>query len=213
MKTVGQLLKSAREQQAFSLGEVEKATKIRVKYLEALENDQYASLPSGTYARGFIKNYALFLRLPVETLLAVFRRDFTEDERGHIVPRSIVNPVVNQKMMWTPRATMISLMVVILTVFVGFIVFQYQSLIRPKLEVVVPVENEIVLGPTVTVSGITDPAAVVAINNQLVIVKPDGSFTGQLDLSEGRAEIVVEATNSRGYKTLAKRVVEVRKEK
>lgn len=212
MKTVGQLLKSAREKKSFSYQEVEKQTKIRAKYLEALESDQYDQLPSGTYAKGFIKNYGEFLNLPTKTLLAVFRRDFTENKQGQIIPRSMTNPLSDKKLIWTPQATMISGIVAVVVIFLGFLIFQYQSLFEPKLEVTVPIENEILLGPTVTVAGIADPSSVVSVNDQLVVVESNGEFDTTLEFEPGRHTIVIETTNTRGYQNQIIRNIEVRED-
>jgi hypothetical protein len=212
MKTVGQLLKSAREKQAYQLLDIEKATKIRTKYLEALERDEYSKLPSGTYAKGFIKNYAQFLNLPVDTLLAVFRRDFTENERGQIIPRSMVRPLANRLFLWTPQSTLVSVIALVVVIFLGFIFYQYQGFLRPRLEVNVPSEGEILLGPMITVSGSADPSAVVSVNQQLVIVNPDGTFSADLVVPSGKANITVEATNTRGNTSTITRTVEIRKE-
>ncbi len=191
MKTVGQLLKSAREKQAYQLHDIEKATKIRTKYLDALENDQYAKLPSGTYAKGFIKNYPQFLNLPLDTLLAVFRRDFTEDERGQMIPRSMTRPLANRLFLWTPQATLISVISLVVAVFLGFIFYQYQGFLQPRLQVTVPSEGEILLGPLITISGSADPSSVVSVNKQLVIINPDGNFTTNLNVSTGKTTITI----------------------
>lgn len=212
MKTVGQLLKSARQKQSYQLHDIEKATKIRTKYLDALENDEYAKLPSGTYAKGFIKNYAQFLNLPVDTLLAVFRRDFTEDERGHVIPRSMVRPLANRLFLWTPQATLVSVITLIIIIFLGFIFYQYQGFLQPRLEVTIPADGEILLGPLITVAGSADPSSVVSVNNQLAIVNPDGSFTANLSVSTGPTTVTIEATNTRGHTTTISRTVEIRKE-
>jgi cytoskeletal protein RodZ len=78
---VGDVLREAREAQGRTLDDVEKATRIRAKYLEALEAGDFAALPSQTQARGFLRNYAQFLGLEPEPLLAqyhnaVHRRSF-----------------------------------------------------------------------------------------------------------------------------------------
>ena len=67
---IGDLLREAREARGHSLEDVEKATRIRVKYLEALESGDFGVLPSATQARGFLRNYAQFLGLDAEAVLA-----------------------------------------------------------------------------------------------------------------------------------------------
>ncbi|KKQ08609.1 MAG: Transcriptional regulator, XRE family [Candidatus Daviesbacteria bacterium GW2011_GWB1_36_5] len=68
MRTVGQILKETREAKFYTLEEVEKATKIRVELLEALEEDNFSKLPPETFIQGFIKNYGKFLGLDANKL-------------------------------------------------------------------------------------------------------------------------------------------------
>jgi cytoskeleton protein RodZ len=65
---IGRILEQKRKAQGLSLEEVEQATKIRKRYLEALEREDYAVLPDGVYARGFLKTYANYLGLDGEAL-------------------------------------------------------------------------------------------------------------------------------------------------
>jgi cytoskeleton protein RodZ len=69
---IGKALKEAREMQNISLEQVEEETKIRRKYLQALENEQYDILPGQVYAKAFLKSYAKFLNLNVEEVMAAY---------------------------------------------------------------------------------------------------------------------------------------------
>jgi hypothetical protein len=60
---IGHLLREAREKKGLPLEEAEKVTRIRAKFLAALEEDDYAALSSAAQARGFLNNYAEFLGL------------------------------------------------------------------------------------------------------------------------------------------------------
>ena len=73
-QSLGQWLHQAREAQGHSLAEVEEATRIRRRFLEALEAGQWNDLPSEIVGRGFLRNYALFLGLDPEEALARLRR-------------------------------------------------------------------------------------------------------------------------------------------
>ncbi len=72
LQSLGEMLRQARETQALSLQEVEAQTRIRVKFLQALEDGDLGVLPSATHTRGFLRNYAQFLRLDVEDIVARF---------------------------------------------------------------------------------------------------------------------------------------------
>ena len=59
--TIGQKLRQARTERGVELSEVERATKIRAKFLEAMEGDRWEDLPAPVYARGFLDIYARYL--------------------------------------------------------------------------------------------------------------------------------------------------------
>ena len=69
LQTLGALLRERREQRSFSLADVEKGTRIRQKYLAAIEADEWHLLPGEVVGRGFLRNYANFLRLDADSLL------------------------------------------------------------------------------------------------------------------------------------------------
>ena len=69
MQEIGKTLREARERLGLTLGEVERATRIRAHHLVALEAGDLEALPSPVQARGFLKNYAEFLGLDVDAIL------------------------------------------------------------------------------------------------------------------------------------------------
>ncbi|MEL7564295.1 MAG: RodZ domain-containing protein [Dehalobacterium sp.] len=69
MGQIGDELRLYRESKGISLREVEEATKIRMKYLIALEADDYDALPGKVYVIGFLRTYARFLGMNAEELV------------------------------------------------------------------------------------------------------------------------------------------------
>jgi cytoskeletal protein RodZ len=69
MSELGRLLAEARSAKELTLADVETATRIRQKYLQALENGEYARLPRGATARGLLRVYAGYLGLDVTDML------------------------------------------------------------------------------------------------------------------------------------------------
>jgi len=63
MFEIGNSLREARMRQGLDYPQVELATKIRAKYIRALEDEEFAILPSDTYIKGFMRSYAEFLGL------------------------------------------------------------------------------------------------------------------------------------------------------
>jgi cytoskeletal protein RodZ len=62
-KTVGEILRSAREARKLTVEQVNRETKISVQTVRALEQDDFGAFPSETYLKGFVRTYAEFLGL------------------------------------------------------------------------------------------------------------------------------------------------------
>jgi len=73
-RLIGALLREARENIGMSVPEVSRALRIRQVYLEAIEADDYASLPGKTYVLGFLRSYAELLGLDADDVSLRYRR-------------------------------------------------------------------------------------------------------------------------------------------
>jgi cytoskeletal protein RodZ len=71
---IGAILAQTRKRLGLELPDVEQRTKIRVKYLRALEDEDWEVLPAPAYTRGFLRAYAAALGLDSELLVDEFRR-------------------------------------------------------------------------------------------------------------------------------------------
>lgn len=83
---IGATLRETRSRRRVSLDEVEAATKIRIRYLQALENEEWDVLPGGAYTRGFIRTYASYLGLDGDRLAEEYRRSAGQSA-GERAPR------------------------------------------------------------------------------------------------------------------------------
>jgi len=79
---IGKMLREAREEQGISLDEVERATRIRVRYIAALEAGDGASMPGEVYLKGFLRNYAVFLGFDGWDLLKRLSNDSSDGAPG-----------------------------------------------------------------------------------------------------------------------------------
>lgn len=80
MQSLGSYLKKQRESLGYTLKEVADQTRIRMYYLEAIEEDNLNALPSEPYAKGFVKAYAHFLGLEPEELWNEYGWDKKKEE-------------------------------------------------------------------------------------------------------------------------------------
>jgi cytoskeletal protein RodZ len=72
MGQLGELLKETRQNKEVSLEEVEEELRIRKKYLQALEEEDFSIMPPEVYVKGFLRNYAIYLGLDPEEVRALY---------------------------------------------------------------------------------------------------------------------------------------------
>jgi hypothetical protein len=87
---IGTTLRDARTRQGLDFPELEELTKIRPKYLRALEDERFDILPAPTYVRGFLRSYAEALGLEPQPFVDEYNSRFTvgEGEEDHYAIRT-----------------------------------------------------------------------------------------------------------------------------
>ena len=83
----GDILRREREKQGLTIADIEKGTSIRGLYIEHIERGNIGELPGLVYAKGFVRNYAKFLRLNAEALVQQFA-----EENGSTPPPAPAEP-------------------------------------------------------------------------------------------------------------------------
>lgn len=73
---IGKTLREARTRQGLSIHDAEDATKIRTRYLQALEQDDFETIPGSAFVMGFLRTYADYLGLDADTLVEEYRRQY-----------------------------------------------------------------------------------------------------------------------------------------
>ena len=91
MADIGDKLKSAREAKGLSIADIEKATKIQSRYLDAIEKNEFDKLPGDFYVRAFIRQYAQVVGLDGKELLSDYHDDVPEAKPDEYVENSIDN--------------------------------------------------------------------------------------------------------------------------
>lgn len=208
MKTAGQLLRDKRLEKELDIESIASKIKVKPEYLEALEKSDFNALPTSTVTKGFLRNYAIALRLNPDTVLAMFRRDFEEQSSGEIVPRGLVEPIAKKPFLISASAVLITLTLLAFLGFLGFQLKNWWSL--PGVTLLQP-ENGEVYGEKITVKGKTEKDATVKINDQQVIVGNGGEFSLDLILPAGTHSVKVEAVSRQGKVKLVERTFTVSK--
>lgn len=207
MIKIGQRLKEIRLQKELTIEDISAKTKIRPKFITALENGDYEKLPSAAYAQGFLRNYARFLGIAEKEALALFRREFDEDQAYRVLPHSFSKDKEVSFSKFRSRQTII-IVVFIFLALLGYIVFQYrQAIVNPSLLVSLPRESMTILSSGVVVSGKTDPDVTVFVDNYPVSVDSIGNFRKTITVFPGKTTIIIKAVNRFGRQTVTKRQI------
>jgi hypothetical protein len=97
MTAIGPMLREARMHAGLDISEVEDRTKIRAKYLRALENEEWGLLPGTAYTRGFLRSYADLLGLDSRLLVDEYKRQWEEPNELDLSPvRPTIGPEVRE---------------------------------------------------------------------------------------------------------------------
>lgn len=156
MFEIGNSLREARQRRGIDFAQAELATKIRGKYLRALEDEQFEILPSETYVKGFLRTYADFLGLDGQLYVDEFNARFVVGEERELRPRrSRAKPKRNRRfetgVVVAALAAIVVLAVVVIAAWsssgggktptVGSKVRTVTTTVRPPLLTVVPLHG------------------------------------------------------------------------
>src|SRR3954447_9418352 len=82
MPEIGSTLREARMRERIDVSEIEAQTKIRAKYLRALENEEWSLLPGPTFVKSFLRTYATALGLDGKALVEEYRLHHERPSEG-----------------------------------------------------------------------------------------------------------------------------------
>lgn len=106
----GQMLRAAREEKQWSLTYTEEITKIRVRYIQALEAEEYGILPGTTYTKGYLRTYAKQLGLNPDEVIELYTHSLNpETVTPQILPKL---PMIKSHPMWV-RPVKVGIMTVV----------------------------------------------------------------------------------------------------
>ena len=199
-------LAAARERKGVDLFRAERDTKIRSRYLAALERGDYRELPGAVYTKGFLRNYAVYLGLDPEDVLRHWRRergDQVPSEPVVVAPRTIVD--APRPLAFSPSVVVAALMTFGVVVFGVYLAVQLLRFAKPPTLAVTNPASAVIdvddtttsfqlkgtatAGATVTVSvpGSTQPYRVTALS--------DGSWSLAVDLRRGTNQFDIDAVD------------------
>ena len=94
--SVGARLRQRRKELGLTLPELETKTRVRLSFLQSLEEDRFDGFPGDAYLFGFLKNYAEALGLPAAELMAELRSQIGADSGFTEIPPLVADPFLAQ---------------------------------------------------------------------------------------------------------------------
>lgn len=202
MLSVGTLLKNTRERKKLTLRDVEKHIKVREQFVKALEEDRWNVFTSKIYIMGILKNYARFLSLDEQKILAFFRREYEKKEDVRFKERISGNYLSSDS-----RKTVLAGFIVLFLLFLVYFSYQiYQYMKPPTVEILSPKVTTFRRDATITIVGKTEKEAVVTILGERVYQNKDGVFEYVLPLKQKNTAFSVEVVGANGKKTQLDRI-------
>jgi cytoskeletal protein RodZ len=198
-------LLAARERKGVDLYRAERDTKIRARYLAALERGDYRELPGAVYTKGFLRNYALYLGLDPDDVLLQWRRergDPREPQAVIAVPRPIAAP--RPGLTFSPSLVVFALLMVAVLAFAAYLGVQLLRFAKPPvLAVTDPAVAVVEVDDAATeyvLRGTSSPGATVSIatpgrDPYSVSASAAGSWSATVDLRRGRNQFEVSAVD------------------
>lgn len=200
---VGETLQLARERKGVDLYRAERDTKIRLRYLSALEDGAYDELPPPVYTKGFLRNYAIYLGIDPDEILERWRDEMDAvraSERLSVAPPPQPIAAPGRQLTLTPGVFVAGLVVLVILAFVGYLVLQlmrYADVTPVKLTQPANVFST-VDAETTTLEGTSGPGAVVTIDGPgdaiyNATADEDGEWSEQVDLARGSNDFTITA--------------------
>lgn len=188
-KTVGQRLKTARLKRKLTLTQAEELTKVKLKYLKALENDRHDQLPTEVYSLGFLRCYGEALELNTKKLLEQYQAERKSFKSAKGQSQQVLAPtkrLQQPSVLVTPKTVFTLASIAVVVGLVLYIALGVRGFLAPpELTINEPKVDALVDGSKVTVAGLTDPTASLTINGELVTLSVDGQFKQDIAIIPG----------------------------
>lgn len=200
---LGEKLAKKRAALGYDIKEAERATRIRAKHIEALESGDFSKLPPDVYVRGFLKNYAIFLKLdPIKVVNLYLReRGLSDNIKKATTPKEEPQKIKfkSPKVILTPKKIAIGSAILVALSIILYIGWQVSILAAPpRITINSPADNTKVLEDSIIVDGLTDSGSDVFINNIQISVDPEGKFKEKISLQDGVNLITISSKNKLG---------------
>lgn len=184
--SIGDRLRTKREERGETLSDVEKATRVTKKYLIALEANNFKRLPEKIYAKNFVKALARHYGLDEDILGESLVREMAAITGGKETERIPTGEHLRKKLVATPMVIKSGVVAVLFVAVISYFGFSVHQILKPpKLVVYSPQDSEVYNNRSIVLTGETEPEVELTVNQEGVLIETDGTFNETLNLPEG----------------------------
>jgi len=215
MARLGDALRLQREAMGVTLPQAAEDTRIRGKFLLAIESGDYQSLPGTVYTKGFLRNYAGYLNLDAEEMLALYT-----GERGGSEPARTfapMKPLVKRSFIFTPTVLVPVVVLAGVVLFIGYVYYQFTNFaVAPHVDITDPPGDAVSQVAEYLVKGRTNPDGRITVRvspgqDTLNDIHParDGTFSVTVPLKPGPNHVEIQVLDPAGKLAQASRTIQL----
>jgi cytoskeletal protein RodZ len=215
MARFGDVLRERRERKGITLEQAAEDTRIREKFLAALESGDHHALPGAVYTKGFLRSYAEYLDLESTDLIALYTAERVTTPEA---PRTFepMRPVMRSGVFISPTILVPVVVLAAVVLFVGYLSYQFASFATPpRIEVLEPAASDtLARASEYVVRGRTVPDGRVTIRvfpgpETIADIRPesDGTFAVPVVLRPGINHIEIQVLDAAGKVSQVARTV------
>ena len=216
MSKLGEILRAQREKKAITLEQAAADTRIREKFLKALENGDYVSLPGAVYTKGFLRNYAEYLDLDTDELIPLYQHERGQPEPPQTKSFKPYRPIARRSLVFRPVVFVPVIVIAAVSLFAGYIYYQFTTFaVKPRLEVTEPATDLNASTSELVVRGVTVPEGRITVRifpgpDTLGDIRPDpdGRFVVTVGLKPGANHLEVETLDAAGKTNRVSRTIQ-----
>jgi transcriptional regulator with XRE-family HTH domain len=210
-KGIGDQLRSSRMERNWNVVEVARKLGSQPQYIEALEEEDYRSMPKGIYGQILLKKYSSLLGLDYRKISKNFLRErkIFQSQDDDVFSKKVVK---RRGLMVFPklfRDGLIILAIVACALYLGLYLKKITA--PPDLAIISPADNAVLSDYNITIIGVTTPESEVTINGQAILADKSGDFQQAVTLKSGVNIIVVKAKKKYGRENTVTRQILVEK--
>jgi transcriptional regulator with XRE-family HTH domain len=189
--TLGEKLKKLREENLYSVKRLAKKVFIHKKYIEALEENDYANLPDEIYTKNYIIAFVKFFKRDPAPFVNEY---LSEISKNKTVSKKYITGG-SSRFVFPVHMTKYAIIGIIIISFATYLGFEIKTITTPPhLRIFEPADATVVKSPVLTIAGQSNKESRIKINGEPIMPNADGTFKEDIDLQRGLNIIKISAS-------------------